>query len=387
MKVLKKIDPRNILLIFVSTGVTLLVLEILLRILLAGNQTYLLDFYQDRSFRTPNQYWKNWHYTNASTRQKADCFDAIYTSNEYGMRATTFRDSADFTIALLGDSFVEGYGEPDDSIFPTLLDSLTGKKVEILNFGMSGGFGTIHEVAQYENFARHFKPDLVILCYLNYNDVHDNIKAIREGLISKELEFTYPKGTFEDVLKEINRKDQPPPLPAIVKYSYVLKMAHRGKRAFHSFMQTATNTRLNFNIYLANTYNPEAVRQLQKGYDIASVSLSKLAKMTKADSAELLVINLPDPYQVDKNWIARTEKEYSVKLDPTFPNQVIQNICDGLDIRYYDMYPNAVRYIDENQIKFPYFSHDCDNHPNPAGHRYLAENIYNYLVQNDYLNF
>ena len=387
MKTFKRPDPRNILLIFASIGFTLVLIEIALRIMMAGNQSYLLDFYQDRSFRMPNKYWKNWHYANAKTRQKADCFDAIYTSNEYGMRATTFRKSADFTIAVLGDSFVEGYGESDKNIFPTLLDSLTGKNVEVLNFGMSGGFGTVHELAQYENFVRHFKPDLVILCYLNYNDVHDNIKAINEGLISEDLKFLYPKGTFEEVMNEIKKNEQPPPLPAVIQYSYTLKMAQRGLRAFNSFRQTAANTRLNFSRYLADTYNPGAIDQLQKGYDIAEASLSKLAKLTQSDSTRFLLVNLPDPYQVDKNWIEKSEKKYSVKLDPTLPNTIISDISQKLNIDYHDMYPNAVKYIDENALKFPYFSHECDNHPNQEGHQFLAWDIYKHLMENNYLNF
>ncbi len=370
-----------------SIGFTLAILEVALRIILSGNQTVLVEFYQDKPFRTSNQYWKNWHFPNSQILQKADCFNAVYSSNEFGMRATQMKDSASFTIAVLGDSFVEGYGESDEFIFTSLLDSLTGKNIEVLNFGMSGGFGTIHELAQYENFVRYFKPDLVILCYLNYNDVHDNIKALNEGLINEKLDFKYPKATFEEAILEINKREQPESIPEIVKNLYVLSMAQRGGRAFYSFMQTAVNTRFNFRTYLANTYSLEASDKIKKGYDIAQVSLSRLAELTTADSIEFLVINLPDPYQVDENWLIASEKKFGMKLDPTLPNTIIKSMCNEINIDYYDMYPNALKYINDNELKFPYFSHECDNHPDREGHQYLANEIYSFLMNNNYLKF
>ncbi|MEL6562110.1 MAG: hypothetical protein AAFQ94_28250, partial [Bacteroidota bacterium] len=150
-------------------------------------------------------------------------------------------------------------------------------------------------------------------------------------------------------------------------------------------MQSAINMKADFQGMLKDTYVSGPNGKLQIGYDIAEKSFEKLRNLTAKDSSDFLVINLSDPYQVDENWITGTELKYEVELDPIKPNKIIKGICRELEIAYYDMYPNAKTYIEENDLTFPYFSQTCDRHPSPMGHEYMANDIYQFLNKNNYL--
>jgi len=385
----KKFDFKNLLLLLFSIGFTLIILEIGLRILLASNQDFLKKSFQDKPFLVKNKYWKRWHYPNSTSRHLMDCFDVQYQTNSLGMNQTEIsaeKDTSVYRIALVGDSFVEGYSNYYNKSFPYLLDSMTGKKVEVLNFGLSGGVGTVNELALYENFVTHFKPDLVLLYYLNYNDVHDNINSMNDGMITKDLKFKYPVATKEEIFKEVTSQVQPPPSKIYIEGFYVLSLANKGFRSLGLFMQTALNMKFNFRTYLARTYSPEHSEEIQIGYDIAEKSLERLKQLTARDSADFVLINLPDPFQIDPNWVKAVGIKNDFSIDPLHPNKIVKGICEKLDITYHSMYDNAVKEIADKEMNFPYFSHTCDRHPRDVGHKFLAKETYKYLQDNNYLN-
>ncbi len=384
----KKFDYRNLILVAISILFTLGILELFLRILFSTNQTFLMGNFHDRSMIYRSEFMKVWHYPNISAKHSKDCYDVQYDFNNFGMRSKPVqleKDTSNFRIAFMGDSFVEGYGSDNKDIFANLVDSLAGPKVEILNFGTSGGFGTVHQVAQYENFVTHFKPDLVVLFFLNYNDLHDNLKSIKEGFIDDANNFQYTTGTQKEVLDELLTQEIPEPSNPIVTNLYVFSLANKGGRAFKSFVQTAINLKADFKGPLADVYDVDEPEDISKGWQITEKALSRLHELVSKDSSKLVLAQLPGPYQLDENWMSLSETQFDKKLDPTYPNQKIKDICSNLGITYFDMYPGAKQYVDENEIGFPYFSYDCDRHPSPFGHSYMAAAIYSYLTKNEFI--
>ncbi len=73
-----------------------------------------------------------------------------------------------FRIAMLGDSILWGHGlELKDTFakqLETLLNESSEKKIEVLNFGVSG-YSTQQEVELYRVKASLHDPDLVIVGY------------------------------------------------------------------------------------------------------------------------------------------------------------------------------------------------------------------------------
>jgi len=69
---------------------------------------------QSAPFLAENRYWGVWHYPNHVVDHEESCFRARYRTNSLGMRGPEVRPGT-AKIALLGDSFVEGFGNDDDA--------------------------------------------------------------------------------------------------------------------------------------------------------------------------------------------------------------------------------------------------------------------------------
>lgn len=107
--------------------------------------------------------------------------DYSYTHfyNQIGLRGKlppTNKDTNEYRIVILGDSFIEGDGTPEDSTMCTLLSKKLNKNnlnihYSVINAGISGS-NPIYEVQIYRKLISKYKPDLVILSIYN-NDLSD----------------------------------------------------------------------------------------------------------------------------------------------------------------------------------------------------------------------
>jgi hypothetical protein len=98
-----------------------------------------------------------------------------------------------FRLAVLGDSYAEALQVPVERSFWRLLEGrlagcgfAAGRRVEVLNFGVSG-YSTGQQLLALRHRAAAFDPDLVMLAFLSGNDVRDN---------SREIAGSYPRPYF-----------------------------------------------------------------------------------------------------------------------------------------------------------------------------------------------
>ena len=91
-----------------------------------------------------------------------------------------------YRIAVLGDSYAEAMQVERDQAFWALLPArleacgfARGKRVETLNFGVSG-YGTAQQYVMLRSSAMRYSPDLVLLQFTNGNDVKDNSFALSD---------------------------------------------------------------------------------------------------------------------------------------------------------------------------------------------------------------
>lgn len=90
-------------------------------------------------------------------------------SNEYGYLGNPYppkRDNNNTRIALLGDSFTEGFHLFEDHHFghvleQKLLEDNAGKGYEVLNFGI-GNYNYNDIIVQYKNYVLDFDPDILV---------------------------------------------------------------------------------------------------------------------------------------------------------------------------------------------------------------------------------
>lgn len=127
-------------------------------------------------------------------REEGESYVRINAQGMRDDRDITLNKPADvFRIAVLGDSYAEALQVDVRKTFWRLLemqlnacDFTPGKRVEVLNFGVSG-YSTAQELLALRHRVKPFQPDLVILAFLSGNDVRDN---------SKDIAGAYPRPYF-----------------------------------------------------------------------------------------------------------------------------------------------------------------------------------------------
>jgi hypothetical protein len=92
-----------------------------------------------------------------------------------------------FRIAILGDSFAEGFQVTYEARFSKVMEdsiasacAVPGRRVEILNFGVSG-YGQARELLMLRHYARAYAPDLVLVLFHGGNDFRNNSKEMERA--------------------------------------------------------------------------------------------------------------------------------------------------------------------------------------------------------------
>lgn len=163
-------------------------------------------------------------------------------SNEFGYLGPGYppekKDNV-FRIALMGDSFTEGFQLFERYHFRHILEkelkNNSGKDVQVLNFGV-GGFNFSDMYIYYLNYASAFKPDLVIYIvrpndmipqpnfipapylYLNHNELKINYD-FRKGtqfIIYQEYRVFFEHSSFLKMLNNVYKLIKQGYLPGIL---------------------------------------------------------------------------------------------------------------------------------------------------------------------------
>lgn len=137
-----------------------------------------------------------WHAPYSTYLHNKSCFVVRYAANSHGMRDEPRPLQSDMPRAVvLGDSFIEGWGNEAEERLSNRLQSMLDRPV--LNFGTSGNFGTVQLWQQYEHFVRSFSHDVVLVGILPANDFKDNSLSV--GLEEKQDRYRpYLKGEYPD---------------------------------------------------------------------------------------------------------------------------------------------------------------------------------------------
>lgn len=109
-----------------------------------------------------------------------------------------------YRIVVLGDSYSEAMQVGREDAFWSLLEGelercgyQPEKRIEVINFGVSG-FGTAQEYLMLEAVAMRYRPDLVLLQFMNGNDVTDNSIALSGEALRPYFVVDDGKGLVRD---------------------------------------------------------------------------------------------------------------------------------------------------------------------------------------------
>jgi len=135
---------------------------------------YCLSNIGSRFWADSNPWFGVWHDPHSTFKHVSPDYRLTYHANAWGMRDRE-RDKASNgkkRVAVLGDSFMEGWGVATEDRMSDRLEQATG--LEHLNFGTSGSFGPTQYLMLYTHLAKEFKPDALMIALLPDNDFLDD---------------------------------------------------------------------------------------------------------------------------------------------------------------------------------------------------------------------
>ena len=300
-----------------------------------------------------------WRFPNKTIQHETDCFSVALTANSAGARdVERSLDSDDpRRVVVLGDSMVEGHGLPKEQRSTDLLERATG--IEHLNFGTSGSFGTIQEWLYYREYASRYDHSDVFLFILPANDFNDNDPAAWEADVYRP--FLRPAGDSYELYYPVEFEDRytgARGFGEIVKNTidnnvYVLNAARVGIR-YYKELRKAERPAEARNYY--DSYSAEDLR----------VILHALRELiTEAADRPVHIFTIPLVGDLE---FAR-QHGYDFELV-----RELNTLASGYrNVRYTDLLPPLMQYVDASDIRFRDLTLGCDSHWGARGARAVAD--------------
>lgn len=289
-------------------------------------------------------------------------------------------------IVALGDSFTfDSGGVAYDAMWTTICEAqlrdMTGKKLELLSLGVPG-VGPMFALRLWELEGVKLQPDLVILAFFVGNDFtdeqHHRLKP-RDSF--NPVEYCYTVRLIKNIYRlrserklSIEWPEAPPDDPVYPQGGVRAPDAQITRGAFSEGRYYAIEAQ---RLELALKSHRPRLESLAKNTEIV---LARLNQEVTAVGAKLLVLIIPDEYQVDRDLLtvllARTNTPRG-EVELAAPQTVLKALCDKHRIRYLDLLPS---FIAEAEAGPFYWFHNT--HWNHEGNRLAGEKLTAYLVEN-----
>jgi len=293
-----------------------------------------------------------------------------FTLNRFGLRESNFpvkRPSGETRVLCLGDSITFGYGLPEESAWPKILEKnvreLNGNHVFCIN--AAGNAATPHEALDlYEAPARSFGASSIVLGFC-MNDVrlrqHQNdVRSVgleRRGAGLRawryQLRKSYLFSVFDLSITEITKR-----------YLYPLS----GK----SWLETHP--------YQLNSLGMTPVAE--RAWADTLTSLDELRRQVSREGADLMLVAFPYQFQISNT---NFDNPYGIDkarfaIDPF---KRLKIFCDQRGINYVDLqavFASTRHAMIEKRLAWNDLYIDyC--HPNETGQALAAQAVFNKLVE------
>lgn len=306
-----------------------------------------------------------WRYPNATFVHEEACIHAGYRTNSDGARdrERVHQSSASRRVVVLGDSFVEGYGFDVDGRFTELLEAGTG--VEFLNFGTSGGFGTIQEWLLYTSRVRPYEHSDVVLFINPANDFRDNdprefaADVYRPFLRRTDTgyEVYYPVAWDE---RDTGARDRGTVARNVwLNNVYLANVLRWGKGELKDRTKAQRNR---FKVAHYERYTPADL-------DVLLFVLDQLARAAGDRRVWLLTI----PTEVDFD-VARRDG-YRFRL----PGILAEFAAQHPNVAYLDLLPAFLHDAESSGLRYSDYTIPCDNHWGARGHALVADVVQRWM--------
>ena len=307
-------------------------------------------------------------------------------------------------ITVIGDSFVEAVSVPVSDKMQVRLEEMAAREAPHLNvttsaFGISGT-GQVNQLPLYDVYARHTSPDLVVLVFFGTNDPKDN-SAVLYGLVSGHdpdhmpYWFAYRDA---DVLMAMRPPDPDffkhwiSQTPKPMRMSWITSMLGRlsGISYFTKWLHEEFKLRIPIDFMPYWTSNVQHLMKrseyahLFKGREPAEF-VSRMFAETNSEIETAITREAWDATEFGlRQFKQRTDHDGAALMVLTVYDSVgrgspvfdrLSAVADSLNIPVVSQYDYIVKR--GFRIEDAYWGHD--EHWTPAGHRWAAEAIWEYI--------
>ncbi len=282
-----------------------------------------------------------------------------------------------FRIAVLGDSYAEAVQVEQDKTFWAILESQLnatsrlGKKVEILNFGISG-YGTAQELLALQNYVWKYSPDLVLLAVTTANDVSDNSFALsketnRPYFNLRESELVLDS-SFLQSAKYNSRKAW---IATVVDSSRVLQLANQVRQLLSAKP-----------VGHEPIYSEPATKEWKDAWAVTEALILRMSQEVREHQASFGVVVLTNDIQVHPD--ERVRREYMQKhglADLDYPGRRLRNLGRAHGIEILDLVPVFSEDAIRQGTPLHGFRRGWSGHWNEKGHELAGKTIAPWLVE------
>ncbi len=315
----------------------------------------------------------HWHAPGIVDRSRADSeeYDVSVRTNSFGMpgvERNLEKQAGVYRIALLGDSFVEGFTTSEKDSIAVLLEELLNEspteKHEVLNFGCSS-FSPSLEYYLLRDLAHDFRPDMVVLLF-HVTDVsndweYEKLKALDSNGRVAGIDGHRAKG----------------PLYAALERSVFLRAVVQRIK----LMRRQERLREGEELHLTNSYfamfKAEYSELDERAWELTKSYLRRIREWSDNAGVPFLIAAIPVGPQVEA-FGASSETgtgfpEDWNNLQSTRMQDVLAEWTTREGVEYLDLLPFARAHKEENADERLFYPRD--QHFSPAGNRVAARAI------------
>lgn len=337
-------------------------------------------------------------------------FDYQFHTNSLGLRGKEIdkhNKNNNFRVLMVGDSMTFGWGVEDNETIPSYLEQIANEefntrninnKIEVINAGMASGFSPDTYYLYLKNKGLDLKPNLVIVNFFIRNDIYDlfetnwvekdnlgyptlissKYRALKDGYFSyieKDWKMQIPilNNSHLGMLTLTVLDTKAPNITNLIKSRLTKPSSNQIKKS-DSEIESCL-------------YDAKCPQEFEEKLEQLSFIMKGIKQVTEDEKTELLVVLIPDPYQLErvKNIVKAKDKyaffdeKYDVKqsatevLNITRPQSLIKQILEKENINYLDVLGDVViKNSDELFFK-------GDGHYRKEGNGKIAKSLFNYL--------
>ena len=386
----------NILLLFISIGCSLLILEFATLNIKKDYEKYEALKYPPWGTPSAKGTWAS----------RGDYINTVINNSEgFHDFQRDIKKHTRIRIAFLGDSFVEAWQVPREKMHYNIVSSMLNKKFgndfsESMGFGRSGA-SILEYTNYYHQLATKYNNDIIVVMLYIMNDFENNFYeySLKRGYLPQFARNKYGDiVSFSEAYPDIfNKFHKNKPIKNNNTYSSIGNIIKTHMPGTFFMLNEASKN--NYKLYsilnklgiLANKKKREEISShslillkdppsfVNNAIEFTLKNIALLKDQVIKDGKEFLLVLVPGDY-IDKNnfnmMLENYPKTKHLNFDPDNRHRILAERLKNLNIEFIDLL-SIFRDRYKKDGDYPFFNHD--KHLSEAGHRIAAEVVASFL--------